>query len=143
MQTDPISAAHGYVLALRRVLKAQTLHEARKAASGALEITFTPPEEAHIGVASGFGHNTKQPFVTFSLANPTESANPTIQMTTQEARQIAIQILEAADAAESDGFLIGWLQEGTDISDAQLGRLIAEFRAYRARLRDNDRKDNS
>lgn len=136
MKTDPISAATAYRMALERIAKAPSLAAAVREAQKALAITFTPPEEGHISITSGYGHATKQPFVLFALANPSESANPHIQMTAAEARVQAHIILEAADAAESDGFLVEWLTTGTGkASDQQLAVFLADFRAYREKLR--------
>jgi len=135
MQTDPISAAVTYRLALEAITKAPSLTAAVKAAERALQYTFNRPEEGQIGIDSGYGHNTKTPFVTFSLANPSESANPTIQMTSAQARQQAHYILEAADAAESDGFLVEWLRDKADLNDGQLGAMLAEFRLFREQHR--------
>jgi hypothetical protein len=132
MKTDPISAAHGYRMALERIMKAQTLHEARKHASSALAIVFDRPQDAHISIASGYGRNTHQPFVTIGIANPSESANPVVQITAAEARRQAHFILEAADAAESDGFLLGWLGK-QELSESQIALLLSDFRAYRER----------
>lgn len=134
MKADPISAAHAYRQALQAVMKAQTLHEARQRASKALDVTFDKPEDTHISVGSGYGHNTNQPFVTIGIANPTESANPIVQLPTDEARRQALTILEAADAAESDGFLITWLGN-QDLSLGQLATLLADFRAWREQWR--------
>lgn len=131
MKTDPISAAHAYRQLFDRILKATTLQEAQKHAASALEITFDRPEPGVLSVSSGFGQNTKQPFVTIALANPTETANPAVQLLTDQARQISMQILEAADAAESDGFVVGWLSDVADLSEAQAAALLQEFRAYR------------
>lgn len=135
MNTDPISAAAAYRMALERIMRAKVFHEARQIASSALEIHFTRPEEGTVSVASGFGQNTRQPFVTLGMANPQEVANPAIQMTTTDARRIAMQILEAADAAESDGFIVSWLGDKAELNDPQLAALLSEFREYRARLR--------
>lgn len=135
MKTDPTSAAVVYRMALDTISKAGSLATAVQLARRALETTFNRPEEGQIGISSGYGHATKQPFVTFSLANPTESANPTIQMTSAEARKQAHYILEAADAAESDGFLIEWMRHDGTISDGQMAALLSDFRAYREKLR--------
>jgi hypothetical protein len=134
MKTDPISAASAYRMALEKIAKAPSLASAVKEAEQALAITFGRPEEAMLSISSGYGHNTKQPFVTFSLANPSESANPTIQMTSAAARQQAYYILEAADAADSDAFLVEWLRVH-DFSDQHMGAMLADFRAWRERKR--------
>lgn len=139
MNTDPISAAHGYQMALKAILKAQTLHEAKARASKALDITYDKPTDGHISISSTFGHNTQKPYVTIAIANQSESANPLVQLETDQARAVAIHILEAADAGEADGFLIGWLSSGTgDLSESQVAALLADFRAYRERRRAHD-----
>jgi len=142
MKTDPISAAHAYRQALQAVLKATVLHQARQIAQQALDITFTPAEGGHISVTSGYGHNTKRPFVTLGIANPTESANPIVQMSSSEARRQALYILEAADAADSDGFVLSWLGDGpANLSEQQAAVLLNDFRAYRERLRGKEESD--
>lgn len=135
MQTDPISAAKAYQIALRRVLAVQTLHQARQLAANALDITFTPPSESMVSIGSGYGLATKQPFVTFSMANPAETANPTLQVTSDQARDLAFQILEAADAADSDGFLVEFMQQAGQLSENEAGRLLTEFRQWRDQRR--------
>ena len=131
MQTDPISAATVYRMALEAIIKAPSLSAAVRHAQHALTYTFTPPEEGQIGIDSGYGHRTKTPFVIFSLTNPSESANPTIQMTSAQARVQAHYILEAADGADTDGFLVEWLQDKADLSENQAGAMLAEFRQWR------------
>lgn len=135
MKTDPISAAVAYRMALEAIVKAPSLAAAVRHAQHALSHTFNQPEEGMLSIDSGYGYKTKQPFVVFSLANPSESANPTIQMTSADARVQAHYILDAADAAESDGFVIEWFRSDNDLSEQQLGALLADFRAYREKLR--------
>jgi hypothetical protein len=138
MKTDPISAATAYRMALDTISKAGSLATAVHIAQQALRHTFTPPEEGQISIDSGYGHRTKQPFVIFTLANPSESANPTIQMTSAQARTQAHYILEAADAAESDGFIVEWLRDKADLTEPQLGAMLAEFRAFREQHRSKE-----
>lgn len=138
MKTDPISAATHYRMALDTISKAGSLATAVQLARNALAITFTKPEEGQIGISSGYGHTTKKPFVTLTLANPSESANPTIQMTSDHARVQAHYILEAADAAESDGFIVEWIGTNSGLNEGQLGTLLADFRAFREKLRARD-----
>lgn len=135
MKTDPISAATAYRMALDAISKAGSLATAVRTAQRALAVTFTKPEEGQIGISSGYGHTTKQPFVTFTLASPSESANPTIQMTSAQARTQAHYIMEAADSAESDGFIVEWLRDKADLNDNQIGAMLAEFRAFREQHR--------
>lgn len=135
MQTDPISAAKAYQQVLRQIANARTLHEARALAIEVSKVTFTPPTETEVSVGNGYGLVTKQPFVVLGMANPAETANPTIQIGTTQARALAFQILEAADAAESDGFLVEFLQHAAQLGPEQLGALLSEFRQWRDQRR--------
>jgi hypothetical protein len=134
MQTDPISAATHYREALERILKTTTHHQARQIAAAVLKVTFTRPEGGHVMITGGFGRNTDQPFITLGVSNPTESANPILQLTVPQAREVALQLLESAEAAVSDGMILSWLgQEIGEMDEERAGMLLAEFRAYRDR----------
>ena len=135
MKTDPISAATAYRMALEQIARAPSLASAVSAAQHALTVIFGKPEEATLSISSGYGYATKEPFVTFSLANPSESANPTIQMTAAQARTQAYYILEAADAADSDGFIVEWLRGTANLNENQVGSLLADFRTFREQHR--------
>lgn len=135
MKTDPISAATAYRQALHKIVQTTTHHQARQLASQALAVELLRPEPGTVSIASGFGQQSGQAFVTFSLANPQEVANPTIQIGTQQARALALQILEAADAAESDGYLVFWLRDKADLNDAQCGAMLKQFRDWREHQR--------
>ncbi len=125
MQTDPISAAAGYRLHLERVAGAVTLHETRKHAAAGLAIQVAPPGEQQVSVRSGVGQASGEPFVTLAISAPA------VQLPSAQARTIGLQLLEAADAAESDGFLVTWLRSNIVLADGQIGALLQEFRAYR------------
>lgn len=67
------------------------------------------------------------------------------KLTPAEARAHALRILEAADAAESDEFIVGWLLGGNhagkklveDIQQAVM--VLRDFRAFREkRFKEND-----
>lgn len=83
----------------------------------------------NIFVQSGFGHNTQQPFVEVVI----HAADWSTQMSPANARELAFNLLQCADAAESDGFLVGFLRQriGVDNMRAVAGVLV-EFRDYRA-----------
>lgn len=134
-KVDPVDAAQTYQMALKAISNAQTLHDARKRAIQALEFTFSAPEEGMLTVTSGYGYHTKEPFVTLGMANPQETANPSIQMRSDQARVIAFQILEAADSADSDGFIVEWLASVIELEERHAGQLLMEFRQWRAALR--------
>lgn len=130
MKTDPVSAAIAYRMALEKIASAPSLSAAVREAQRALAVTFNRPEEGMLSITSGYGHTTNQPFVTFSLANPSESANPTIQLSAAEARQQAHHILDAVESAETDAFLVEWMR-AADFEDGAVGAMLSEFRAWR------------
>lgn len=85
-----------------------------------------------IMVTSGFGHNTQQPFVQMVIAQ----ADWMTQMSPETARELAHNLMAAADAAESDGFLVGFLRNTIGVDDMRaVASLLVEFREYRERQR--------
>lgn len=82
----------------------------------------------NITVTSGFGHNTQQPFVEMTIRR----ADWTTQMSPEMARELAHNLLAAADAAESDGFLVTFFRERIGVDDMRaVASLLVEFREYR------------
>lgn len=55
------------------------------------------------------------------------------QMSPEQARDHARAVLEAAEAAEQDAFLLGFLQTKIGTSFEEAGRVLIEFRAWRVR----------
>jgi hypothetical protein len=129
MQTDPISAAVGYRRALEAIREAASLAEARRHAARALAITVAPPQAADIHISSGYGGNSGQPFVTIALSAPA------VQFVVPQARDIGLQLFAAADAAESDAFLIRFVTEKVHADPAAAASVLAEFRAFRDQRR--------
>jgi hypothetical protein len=76
--------------------------------------------------ASGYGANTRQPFVDLLIGD-----RKPIQLSPDEARSIARDLIEAAEAAEQDAFLVEWGAEsfGGDRNAATV--LLLEFRKWR------------
>lgn len=138
MKTDPISAAAGYRMALERIMRVQTLHEARQIASKALGITFDKPEPGHLSISSGWGHITQQPYVTITLASPVETANPAVQLVSDQARQIAHHILEAAESADQDGFILNFATQAIGAPVEEAARLLDLFRSWRESRRQGE-----
>ncbi len=89
----------------------------------------TPPM-GQIHVCSGFGHNTQQPFVEIAFAQPTT----TLQLTSTEARDLALNILQAAEGAESDGFITTFFTREMELTQQQAAGLLFHFRKYRESL---------
>jgi hypothetical protein len=82
----------------------------------------------NIMVTSGFGHNTQKPFVQMLIRR----ADWMTQMSPEEARGLAFNLLSSADAAESDGFLVGFFRETIGIDDMRIvAGLLMQFREYR------------
>lgn len=54
-----------------------------------------------------------------------------MQLSTKDAREIALQILAAAESAEQDGFLVDWGQEKVGLDGAGSAQLMSEFRKWR------------
>ena len=83
----------------------------------------------NVTITSGFGHNTQQPFVEMTIRR----ADWTTQMSPDAARELAHNLLACADAAESDGFLVGFFQSHVGIKDPGIvASLLVQFRQYRA-----------
>lgn len=80
-------------------------------------------------VTSGYGHNTKLPFVEVHYEGKRA------QMTAETARALAMNLLQAADSAESDGFVVEWFAERAGLRLDQAAGLLNEFRTWRERKR--------
>lgn len=53
------------------------------------------------------------------------------QMSVEQAREHAAAILEAAEAAEQDAFLVHWVKEGVGCGEEQAAGILMEFRNWR------------
>lgn len=79
-------------------------------------------------VSSGFGHNTQMPYVQVLIPK----ADWMTQMSPADARRVAFNLLACADAAESDGFLVGFFRDHIGLDKAShVAGLLMEFREYR------------
>lgn len=83
-------------------------------------------------VTSGFGGRTQQPFVQVLI----EAADFMTQMSPEEARSLAFNLLACADAAESDGFLVTFLRERVGAKDNQVASILVDFREWREKQRE-------
>jgi len=54
-----------------------------------------------------------------------------LQLDTDEARQVALQILECAEAADQDGFLMSFTIEALNLTEAQGADLLTAYRKWR------------
>lgn len=79
--------------------------------------------ESEFHVTSGYGHNSREPFVQM------QCPNPVVQMSPENARDLALNLLQAAEAAYSDAFLVEFL--GAIESETVAAGLLIEFRKWR------------
>jgi hypothetical protein len=56
-----------------------------------------------------------------------------MQLPVEDARQHAHQVLNAADAAESDAFLVRFLSKDLEIDEPTMAEVLTRFRAFRKR----------
>lgn len=92
--------------------------------------------ELTLWARSIYGTHSRKGYV--ELAFPA----PTMLITPGEARSYAASILEAAEAAETDEFLMSWLDQvvGSDLQSSV--KLLIEFRVWRDKMRQERKADN-
>jgi hypothetical protein len=74
---------------------------------------------------SGYGAKIRKPFVQL------HHGDWTIQISPDEARQVAQFFIEAAESAEQDGFLVEWAKHSIGADDGTATSLLVEFRKWR------------
>lgn len=81
-------------------------------------------------VSSGYGGNTKRPFV--------EIVAPKLRVTmsSAEARALALNILEASIIAEADGLIVEFFTREIGTGQQEAAAILMKFRDYRKRWRD-------
>lgn len=87
--------------------------------------------EERVTVTSNYGANTKRPFVAVQIGD-----RKPYQWSPDEARRVAALLLECADAAEGDAFIVEWFTEQVGLELPQVGALLRDFRASRERRRE-------
>jgi len=78
-------------------------------------------------VSSGFGHRTQAPYVQVLI----EAADFITQMSPENARELAMNLLASAEAAEQDAFFISFLRKQIGANDRQVASLLTQFRDWR------------
>jgi hypothetical protein len=89
------------------------------------EIVRRDPRQGEISVQGIVSSATHQPFVQFAC-----DISPT-QFTPAKAREIALMLLESADASESDAVLIGFARDTLGMDAQGSAQLLNQFRVYR------------
>lgn len=87
-------------------------------------------EAERVNVSSGYGANTKKPFVAVQIGD-----RKPYQWSPDEARRVGALLLECADAAEGDAFIVEWFTEKVGLELPQVGALLRDFRASREQRR--------
>jgi hypothetical protein len=80
-------------------------------------------------VSSIYGYASKKPYVNVEV-----SVSP-MQMSPGKAREVALMLLEAADAAESDAVMIGYARDVLGLGEAESAKLLNQLRQYRDKQR--------
>jgi hypothetical protein len=80
-------------------------------------------------VSSIYGYKTQKPYVNVEV-----SISP-MQLSPAKAREIALMLLESADASESDATLIGFARDALGMSETDQAKLVNQFRQYRETAR--------
>lgn len=75
-------------------------------------------------VESGCSPN-RTPFVELSLKSASVTMSP------EHARNVAILLFRAAEAAESDAFVVGFAMDTVGLSEREAAKLLFEFRNWR------------
>lgn len=82
-------------------------------------------------VSSGFGHRTRQGYVQVII----EAADFMTQMPPETARDLAQNLLTAAEAADSDRFLMTFMMERVGADEQRAAQILMDFREWREKER--------
>ncbi len=85
-----------------------------------------------IHVSSGYGHNTREPFVMVEA----DVLDTPLQLSPDDARDLAFNILSAAEAAENDAFLFEFIKQELNQEDRVAVSILVEYRDWRNRRRE-------
>lgn len=97
-----------------------------------------PPLMTKISVTSGYGAQTKRPFVHIDIPGA-----GSIKISPDEARELAANLLQAAEGADSDGFLVEFLKHTAELNQEQTIMVLREFRQWRERQRQAEQERNT
>ncbi len=81
-----------------------------------------------IRVSSGYGHNTREPFVQIEMEYPKDHP---LQLHPDEARDLAANLLQAAEAAEVDSFIFEFISKELHAGDNAGANILMEYRKFR------------
>lgn len=81
-----------------------------------------------INVTSGYGGNTREPFVQVEMDYPKDHP---LQLAPGEARDLAANLLQAAEAAEQDAFIFEFVSKELHAGENAGANILIEFRKWR------------
>lgn len=84
-------------------------------------------EDGGIEVSSGYGANTKMPYVQML----DHHLDWMTQMEAHSARELGLNMIAAAEAAETDGFMMNWVMDTIGVERDQAAGLLIGLREYR------------
>lgn len=85
-------------------------------------MTVRPSE---ITVTSMYGAKNQRPLVSLRLRDVA------VQIEVEEARALGLNLLEVAESAIGDGFLVTFMRDKAGLGDGQVAALLNDFRHYR------------
>lgn len=88
------------------------------------------PREYRILVESLVAMRNREPYVVISFENPKTNR---AQMPIEEARAHAQLVIEAAEAAIQDAFLIEYFTEKFQLTISEAARVVGDYRVWRAK----------
>lgn len=119
-----------YAAEVHRVMRDLTSENQKLLLQMAIAVAQLPPrkpKEGDLRAESIVSGRDREPYVCISFAGER------IQMSPEDARQHAHQVMIAADAAESDAFLVKFLQDRLGLNAELIGNILVDFRYYRER----------
>jgi hypothetical protein len=84
-----------------------------------------------IEVESLLSSRTEEPVVQLRIRFDNNEGQTVVQMSPEQAREVAHHILEAAEASIVDAFLYDWLQKVLKAHTGQAALLMSNFRVFR------------
>lgn len=102
----------------------------RRVGDAVMHVIVVPgAQRGEFAVSSIYGYTTRKPYVNVEV-----SSSP-MQVSPAKAREMALMLLESADASESDAALLGYVRDVLDLDEVGAAQLLNQFRAYRERQR--------
>jgi hypothetical protein len=98
-----------------------------------------PEDVTRLGFASGVSAFTGEPFIAMEATFGDGSRRRAGQLTPIEARQHALAVLEAAEAAVHDAAVVRWLQVRMELEPQAAVTVLCELRGFR---QDQDAEDD-